>query len=414
MLKEIRSGSLWENRKVTGLEIVLAADGAVRMNVCALEKKKESIVTVFSKAGIEALGELREVVSKKTPVSLVINGKGILHKKLLLSEQDTDKTILQKVLTGANPTDFYLQKVQVFDNQYYVSAVRKDLLDAWLKTLKEEGFWVIDCAMGPFAVNAIVPLILLGDAPADFNLNVGTFQITFGNQGTIEEVQGVSWTASDKTIRVGEEPILADTLLCFAAAFGTLIQNEIRPHASIPYVKQEREEFTEKRKFQRRLYAFAAVLILVLSINFFLSSVYSKEKSALLLQLESGKDALLKLDKLKQKVDEKQLFLEKNDLLQTSRKSWYADQLAADLPEAIQLTRMNINPLQKKKGSEEDKISFDIDHLIVEGFCKKSTELNEWMKIIKNKKWIREVSLLNYSQDKTKEAAEFVISINMN
>ena len=61
----------------------------------------------------------------------------------------------------------------------------------------------------------------------------------------------------------------------------------------------------------------------------------------------------------------------------------------------------------------EEVLLFATKKISVTGLCKKSNELNEWIKTIKNKKWIKGVTLIHYNQDKVSEAGVFSIDISI-
>jgi Tfp pilus assembly protein PilN len=99
-------------------------------------------------------------------------------------------------------------------------------------------------------------------------------------------------------------------------------------------------------------------------------------------------------------------------MLQASRASYYADDLGRDLPVAILLSGMNINPFQKPK-TEEEKISFQNKTIRVTGFCNQSLELNDWMQGLKKKTWVKNLVLLNYSQGKGMSSGEFLLQMDI-
>jgi len=413
MLTFLKSDILLKDKLAVGLELILNPEKGNRFNIAVLERKKGSVAIKKIKTGIQDIAELKEYLPKGSPVSIVMNGKGVLHKKAIISESDNEKSILQKILAGANPTDFYMQKVQSFDNHYFISVIRKDLMDKWLETLKSDSLSIIGCSFGPFVANILGPLLKDSLSSDRSTIQTENFKLFFTDHH-IEEYQFAETYPTEGLVQIGEEQLEPASVLCFATAFAELTRNQDNVRAEVPAVETEKEEYNQKIKFRLRSSAITVFFVVVLLVNFFFNSYYSGQRIELGRKLQSGKGVIEKLAKLKQQMEEKQAFLEKNGLLQISRNSWYADQLVLDMPETIQLTKMDFNPLVKKRNEDENKISFDVNHLLIEGTCKKSIELNEWLKIIKKKNWIAAVSLLNYSQDKSKEAGEFSLSINVN
>ena len=71
-----------------------------------------------------------------------------------------------------------------------------------------------------------------------------------------------------------------------------------------------------------------------------------------------------------------------------------------------------MHPPEKKTKKDEPAIFLN-KIIIVKGNCKKSTELNEWIRGIKKMDWVIEVSVLNYKQENIKDLGEFEIMITI-
>ena len=114
-------------------------------------------------------------------------------------------------------------------------------------------------------------------------------------------------------------------------------------------------------------------------------------------------------EKMKKEISDKEKFLQQTGLSEVSRTSFYADQLALDLPLAIQLIQLNIHPPVKKYAADAETMNFTPDVIHISGITAQSAELNEWINIIREKDWVRNVSILSYTQDAFKKTGEFSI-----
>ena len=128
------------------------------------------------------------------------------------------------------------------------------------------------------------------------------------------------------------------------------------------------------------------------------------------MQYAGNQDALQKYARLSSEYEEKMAFLKSSGLLETSRSSFYADRIAVDMPSSIQLTEMNINP-RVKQSADEDAMMFKAKEMHIQGNCRQSNELNEWIKLVRKKDWVSEVELLNYKQGKGDAVGTFIIGI---
>ncbi len=408
MLNKITVDNFIKNTSIAGVEVIYLPDGKTIFHGSVLNKSKASIDIVSSFEGIENLEIVKNNLPEKTPVALVINGKGIIHKKTNCGEKDTDKTLLQKVLPNANTEDFYIQKTQVINSSVFVSVMRKSLVDDLLKDFDKNGISVVSCSFGPFCVNAILPLI--ESTSADFELKFSTHSISVKDQN-IENYQVVQNEDLPASLNIGSNKVNQALVICFAAAFQYFIKDESL-QVGIPAIATGKEEYKQRQLFQLTGWGILIVFLSVLMINYFVFNHYWNKKNEISSKVSMNQAELSKLEKLENEVTEKQQFFEKTGLLEASRTSYYADQLAQDLPNTIQLTMLDISPLVKKINVEES-ISFLAKTIEVSGNCKKSNELNNWIKIIKKKKWVNEVALLNYSQDKSKDDGEFSIELKI-
>ena len=401
--------SLTANKIVAGVEVFVASDGKKQINLVVLSKKKSAVTTEFSEKGIDSIEKLTSPLNSEIPIALVIGGKGIIHKNIQVTETDTDKTLLHKVLPNATPDDFYIQKLPSIDNSVYVSVARKNFVDEILQELKSNNLKVISCSLGAFCISSIIPL--LNSTSAQFELSFLTHRFDI-QQNLILNYQVVETNVNSLPVKVGNDLVDQELLIPFSAAIQQFFDAG-HVVADVSAVKEIKEEWKQKQVFKLAGTTLLVFFLSVLLINYFLFTHYWNKKNELNSKFLMNQDAVAKYEKLKTELSERQTFIEKTGLLETSRTSYFADRLVSDLPASIQLQKMNINPVVKKINSTEGSISFTPKLIQVEGACKRSTELNEWIKIIKKKDWVKEVTLVNYSQDKTNEEGFFDIEVQV-
>ncbi len=412
-------------RQAIGLDLFILPDNTYSLSLCILRKKGSKISTERSVSGIKDIASLKEYLSPALPVSLVIGGKGLLHKKVARAEGESsyakasadksDSLLLQKVLPNANIGDFYIQRTPAGADKHFVSVARKNVIDALLKELNDAGYTITSCSFGPFCINALLPMlpssaVYTEIATRHYQLNISDSRIVEQSapppsQG--ELVPSLTREGQGVVLTIGEERIDFKSLLSFAVAFSSLLNL----HANtIPSVTGSREDFRQKTIFQKTLKVSLAAIFLLLLVNYFAFDHFWKKSNELKSRYSLNQESVQKLEKLKKGIAEKEQFYERTNILTPSRTSFYADRIAAELPEHIKLSRLEIHPKQKSK--EEESLSFSSRTVNVKGLCRKSIELNDWMKEIRKNKWVSEVKLLNYSQDK--DGGEFNLEIQLN
>lgn len=389
--------------QVAGIDIYIGPDGQFIYNVVVLKQSKNALALVKQQSGVKSIDELKGIVNTKTPLSIVINGKGILHKKIEVSENDTAIILLGKVLPNAKAEDFLLFRYSIDENQAFVSVIRKNVLDPIIEQLHKAGFDVINIALGPFVVAQLLPLM--------DNKSNSVVTEYFSLQA--EENRVIDFKVTEKSaevmIKVGSDMISNHLLIAFSASFIEFIGTT---ESDIPTVNVLRNTYKSKRIFKLAGTSLLVFFIGVLSINSFTLDHYSKRAKDLNSQVSVSRGMLQNLEKLKTELSEKSTFMNKMGLLQPGRTSFFADRIAEIIPASIQLKEMSINPLVKNPNDDKD-IAFNVNSIIIKGDCKKNTELNEWIKQLKRFDWVSDVTLINFTQDKEKNAGIFNMELKI-
>lgn len=391
-----------EADRAAGAEVVLGAGEPV-VSFALLEKKRSRVSISSSQSG-RALNDL--TIPAGAPLCISVSGKGIIHKKVFASGEENEAFLLQKILPNANPNDFYIQCVPAANDHVFISVARKNVIDDLLKELASKKLEVISCTFGPFAIAVILPAMQLSSMVSQ-NILLPGHNLTIG--GTEIENYAPSLEPGMTSIRAGEENLRADIAIAYASAISYFTGSEIK--VDIPAIRVQADELRQKTIFKKSGAAMLVFFFALLLTNYFAFDHYWKKKQKFESQISVNQGTLQKYNELKASYDEKRKFLEETGLLRSSRSSFYADQVALDIPEAILLTDLTIQP--KIKGPDERVVQFDPNTIHVSGTCKRSNELNDWIKLIKNKSWVSEVSLVNYKQDKNDPTGAFTLELTI-
>jgi Tfp pilus assembly protein PilN len=405
-----RFKNILKSKSSAGLEIIILPDGSYELNLVVLKKQKSSLVTEKQSEGLSAFKEAAALIGSEIPIIIIINGKGVIHRKVDVHENDSSTMLLNKILPNASANEFVIQKTVLNSTQAFISVIRLNSLTEILNQLITNKMTSIaGCSLGPFAINDLLPLIST-DAINNENIVIGNYQLQVREQ-QITEINTAT-LSDNKNIVVGNESIPEKSLIAFATALSYFTGNDNGILNSIQ-VNNLKEEFYQKQKFEVRGWAVLAVTFLILMINYFVFNNYWSKNNAMNAQLTLTQSALQRYEKLKTEFAQKKEFLEQNGLLDHSRTSYYADQLAGNLPASIQWTGLNIHPLKKKKASDETETLFFENKLIsISGNCQRSTDLNDWMKEIKKQTWVKDVTLVDYKQENAKEDGVFLMEIS--
>src|SRR5450631_348618 len=142
--------------KVVGIELVLLTDDTITFHAVTLKLEKNKIVKEKELTEIHSWEDLTRKVSAGDPIALTLNGKGILHKKII--GHVSGKGLFESALPNANPNDFYLQSDQQ-ENFTSVSIIRKEVLDGIVKKFEEHNFKVLSVMAGPGSLQFLLPYL---------------------------------------------------------------------------------------------------------------------------------------------------------------------------------------------------------------------------------------------------------------
>jgi hypothetical protein len=395
--------------KVTaGLEIIIFSDGTKKINLSLLRRKGTVIEIVSNVSGNTDYSTISKDINRDIPVNIVISGHGIISKKIAV-EGIKGNELIHKVLPNANEKDFYIQNIEADNNHVFISLVRKEAIDKILQELSELKLEVISCSFGPFCISNILPIICSEANNRNSLLKTESYNINV-KDGKIDSIQIVDVSPERGAYKIGEDELEERYLLSYSSAMRYFTQDSI-PHPIISKIESSASNYIEKRIFSLFYKRVLASALFILLVNYFLFNHFFNKQNELQAQLDTQKSSIEKYDTLKSVLSEKEDFLQKSGFLGEPKTSFYADQLAKDIPPAITLNQMNINPLKKSKNPEDDGLSFTSGVINLLGICKNIIEFNNWIKILKELNWVKELKVLNYNHDKEGDQNRFSVEI---
>lgn len=382
---------LLQHKKIAGIYASYNSETNPVYDIVFLEKEKEKIKTTGQLTGLTIDG-LSEEITDKTPVFLSISGRGIVHKKVEITEDSNDADILNKILPNASIDDFYLQKQEISEKHVYASIVRKEFVDKAIEDLAKKEIQIIDISLGPFSLNNIIPLL------NDSNelLEVSNFKLKIDNQ-SIVQLQRVENENSAINYNIDDEIVQGKSLIPFASALSYYIKGNMTDFTHLLTTKTN-ENLRYKKIFTLSGWAALVFFFVLLLINYFLYEHYNSSYNTLTREYFQNEKLLTELSDLKNEFELKEQFISSTGLLNPSKFSYFADRIAIKMPGSIVLTNLNIQPL-KGRVKKQKEINYTENQIIVEGYTTKSRNIDKWIKILEDEDWILNTEI----QDITKE-----------
>jgi len=397
MLNFLDKYQLIRGQAVFGVELLFTTKEDFTLIALELIATKESVEITrrFLDLTIE---KLLEENTKKLPVYFSVGGKGVIHKKVKTDEYTQEQELLNQVLPNASLNDFYIQKSYISETECWVSIIRQDVLNLLIDRVETLNIFGVEIYLGPFSIENSIQLI---DQPVI---------LTTSHELLIE---------NDSIVPVGEEyNIDGETVSSHELiAFGTALNHFVSSNKLIPIVinkiKQIKQEYLNKSKYTVVGFSMLILFFLITIINMLVSNSYRSANDDLQYQANSKKKYILELETLRSEFKTKEQFVQNSGVAQASKISYYADQIAMNIPKSIQLNQLFINPLRKRVNKAED-IFFNYNKIRVSGTVSRSIELNNWVKDLKTNEWVEEINIISFLQDNLKNAGEFEIEVNIN
>ena len=380
--------------KATGIEIIILDDDKLIINTDTASTRNNTIIKGKEINGLKELAGLTEEIDPAIPLSVVINGKGVLIKKIDIPIKNG---LVQSVLPNANPNDFYFEH---FSGQHHeiISIVRKETADRIIAELKKLGFKVISVSLGFSAINNILPFLKTNSQK---HIESDSLLLEIGNNNEIidfrnkDQINNIKYQAGEYL--VANQYIRPANILSFSAATA-LLADDLKTSGSMnkQVLSADRREYRYFKFFRTAGWALLIIILSALLINFLAYNKYfNKNKSIAESRLFSTQqDQKFKL--LEKEVRQKEKFLEQSGWTGTSRTSFYADRIAGLLPGDVLLTSMQIYPARNNSVSETGNNLFKKDTIIVNGVCDDPVELSRFMNGLKVLPDFKEVSIKNY------------------
>lgn len=392
-------------KKYLGVEIKLTEDGysVCRATLTVQQNKKASIVWMKE---ITTLEELQEY--KQATIIVGITGKGILIKNNDYTI-DTIQDALQLVLPNSNLTDFYVQKTTI-NSGTCIAVVRKEKMNKIIQDFISQGFFVSDIYIAPLAIKLIEVLFSQED---NYKIEADAFQIkvTNGKLIDIEKHTANNEIQTDNNISIAGFKLTNAYVISFALAFSQLIDKENAIDSSIlPLLEQQRDQFQYRNKIKNITVSLSVFLLLLLFANL-LSNLYLQNK------INKQEPVVLQYAnriKEKEQLKEQLTFIKKTYGSHTSgitRTTFYADRLAAAIPQNMKLSALYINPFFNER--EKDSLLFYNNTIKITGQINNANEFNEWLASIQKQTWCKKIKEQNFEQNVNQNSGKFNVRIDV-
>jgi|GEM_PF-6677324 len=386
-----------EGKKSYGLEIIYKSEEEIEYKLIqtVLIKGQISIAENVKGSSFKELMDIKW--DKSIPLFLSISGKGVLRKKVKVSNRENEVDIFQKALPNTKIDDFHFQLVEANSDFHWLMVLRKSLFQKVEGIFQNLGIHLLGLELGFLPIQNIAHLLNVDE------INIDKLKLSLESNRLVGVEESTS-PLNDRIDLAGEN-INSDKLMAFA--------NSLRFFNPISGVEQNifainHREFTQHRIFKLGLIGALSFFLLLLLINFFVFQEYNTEYSNISQQLAINKGQLDKLKLLEAEVKRNEDFFKSTDLISSSRHAYYADKLAESKPQGISWNVLKINPSKRKIEKGED-VDFQIGLINIKGISDQTAVFDQWVKRLEGEDWIKSIDIKDYqSLEKSNQNAFFI------
>lgn len=389
--------------KATGVEVIFTQEHKYIVHIVCLTLRKNKIIVERQVTGDESV---LENLPKSIPLFLTFNGKGVLVKKVPVSTGKV--STIEDVLPESNPNDFY-HSIDNFNGFSTISIARKSLIDEIIDNFRAKGFKVLNVSIGFKPVMLILPHL---------NQNTGAIKSSaYQLEIQKNEITDFEIALPEADKQVSQEFIFSEQYIADSRtiALGTAValltdHIEADPDFKNETISSERSNFKSYLLFRYFGWALLIGLLGLLLINFFIFNYYAQKNNEQETVQRYTRGNVAIEETLRQKIQQKEKFLEHTGWLNQYKTSYFADRIASLLPADISLTSMHFNPLGKT-GNVFKGVSFKMNVIEINGDCSSTGYLNQFMNNLKSIQGVKNASVINYTYNKEKVTGSFILEI---
>jgi hypothetical protein len=387
---------------VLAIELTLISEGNYRC-VFALVLKNGNSLEASDYTKVEgSLVKIIEKLPRNYPTAITLNGKGIVHRSFPDHAVEREKLFVT-AFPALDKQDFYIQQV-VEEQLICVSLVRRSFADDILGKLKFAGLKVFILGLGGLSVVSIWGL-LDNKAP---HLSFCGHQFEQSSHLKPAAYKFGQYEDKVEKVKLANAEIASPLVVPYALAFQLFMTEQLTPIAAAHEgLALSLGNFLENAKLKRMGSLFVIGLLVLLLISFVVLMHFNRENSSLSERVGKITSTADQASLIKSEVDNQELMLLKLGWNGGYNRAFILSEIGASKPRALVLEKINF---RSPKGVKEKAIQ-PYTLIDVKGETNNLTAVNNWIFMLKEKKWVLNVSLLRYQQSNNSESFAFELLI---
>ncbi|GGH22107.1 hypothetical protein [Mucilaginibacter phyllosphaerae] len=387
-----------------GISIRLSANGGLSADACQVIRREGKLDINQQIPACTSLNELFKLLPAKSIIALNITGRGVVNKQEETAGS-ADTVEFDRIMPGANPDDFFMQRF-VSGNNIFSSVIRRSEADKLLDACASAGFKPVMLSLGPFPADVILNQLN----------NYGEDLVFNGHRISYNEHQ--EWLSygykPDMTaqfpIKADMETLLERMILPYAAAFQVILTKKVEPVcAEVPLLRSNLTGLLDAIKLKITGAMILAIFFVLLAVNTVLFSWLFTDNDRLSAQLSRSSRDTEGIREIEERVSRDEILLKELGWDGGINKSMLIDKVAALLPEGITWKEVNINPVDPQRSRQDKVVRFADRRLSISGNAAAVLDVNEWIARVKTMAWVKNARLESYTYNNELNTGQFKI-----
>lgn len=359
-------------------------------------KKTGSQLILADKKIFTDFEQLCIALDQKKPTILLIDGKGVLNKRIDFSN-DADIQWLKNL--DYQTIHHFTYKTQ---NHTFISFCRKNVADEIIQLFTANKVPIIDFYIGSIGT------VLIKDLIKDKYILSNETYLNFENDELIE-ITKLKEKESINKYSIGALELSNNFVPLYAVGLNQFVEDESITKSSSEFINKD--ELIYKSAFNKvALYSIVFFFVMLLA-SYLTIHFYNKKNAELNLENVYSNQTYQMIVDLERERENKMNILNETGSFSKHFLSFYTKELTQNMPEGITLNGLNISPLQNQIKAN-DRVTFDYKSILVKGFFNDESEFNSWIETIKSYDWVESTEILYLKQDK-KNKLHFELKIKV-
>jgi len=408
VLKRLQHINLFRSRELYGIE-VNTDENEWQFRYLRIKNYYGKVTLKVTQDKWVNYAELIKEITKKIslpfttnfPVTLIFTGKQVIIRKLSIDNAEIeDSILLQKILPGAKLSEFFFQKT-VLEDCIFVSLIRNKIINEIVAQFSSNKWTVVNVKAGP------VDVFFIQNELSGNQIDLGKYSFNFTTKEISDNVE-----ESVRNCKIADLT-LSNRLIIPLAVILSDIQWKFDVK-TLPKVIQENNIELKFWHYQMALLRFFFITILFLiGTSYFINENYQQAIINLQETTAEQNNSNQLFQQKQNDYNSKVAILSSTGVVSSKKINKIGDRIGITLPSNIRLLELSIFPL-KSKVKKEKKIEFSKELISVKGISQSSGLLNNWIEILGKEDWIKEVTILNYSQTDKQNPGIFELEIVLN